>query len=45
MLRVQGLDAYEGSLVLDLKPYLRTGDLIADSHNPEWLDRLRQESR
>lgn len=44
-LRVQGLDAFEGSVVLDLKPYLSRGDQIADSHYPEWLDRLWQESR
>lgn len=45
ILRVQGLDAFEGSAVLDVKPYLRSGDLIADARGPEWLDRLWQESR
>jgi len=44
ILRVQGLDAYQGSAVLDVKPYLRSGDLIADARGPEWLDRLRKES-
>ena len=44
-LRVRGLDAFEGSAVLDLKPYLSRGDQIADSPYPEWLDRLWQESQ
>ena len=39
-LRVQGLDAYEGTVVLDRKPYLRRGDLIEDATVPEWLERL-----
>jgi tRNA-Thr(GGU) m(6)t(6)A37 methyltransferase TsaA len=39
-LRVQGLDAYEGTPVLDIKPYLRRGDLIAEATVPKWLERL-----
>jgi tRNA-Thr(GGU) m(6)t(6)A37 methyltransferase TsaA len=41
-LRVQGLDAVQGTPVLDIKPYLRRGDLIAEATMPEWLDRLWQ---
>jgi tRNA-Thr(GGU) m(6)t(6)A37 methyltransferase TsaA len=39
-LRVQGLDAYEDTPILDLKPYLRRGDLIPEATTPEWLERL-----
>lgn len=39
-LRVEGLDAYEGTPIIDIKPYLRRGDLILDATAPEWLDRL-----
>lgn len=39
-LRVQGLDAFEGSPVLDLKPYLRRGDLIPEATMPTWLEQL-----
>jgi tRNA-Thr(GGU) m(6)t(6)A37 methyltransferase TsaA len=39
-LRVQGLDAYEGTCVIDIKPYLRRGDLIAEATMPHWLERL-----
>lgn len=39
-LRVQGLDAYEGTPVLDIKPYLRRGDLISEATAPEWLNNL-----
>jgi tRNA-Thr(GGU) m(6)t(6)A37 methyltransferase TsaA len=39
-LRVQGLDAYEGTPVLDLKPYLRRGDLIPEATMPHWLEDL-----
>jgi tRNA-Thr(GGU) m(6)t(6)A37 methyltransferase TsaA len=42
-LRVLGLDAFEGSPVLDLKPYLRRGDQISDVSQPEWLERLWSE--
>jgi len=39
-LRVQGLDAYEGTPILDIKPYLRRGDLIPEATIPGWLERL-----
>ncbi len=39
-LYVQGLDAYEGTPVLDIKPYLRRGDLIPEATTPDWLERL-----
>jgi tRNA-Thr(GGU) m(6)t(6)A37 methyltransferase TsaA len=37
---VRGLDAFEGSLVLDIKPYLRRGDMIPEAAMPDWLERL-----
>jgi tRNA-Thr(GGU) m(6)t(6)A37 methyltransferase TsaA len=39
-LRVQGLDAYEGTPVIDIKPYLRRGDQIPEATMPEWLEQL-----
>jgi tRNA-Thr(GGU) m(6)t(6)A37 methyltransferase TsaA len=39
-LYVQGLDAYEGTAVLDIKPYLRRGDLIPEAKAPTWLEAL-----
>jgi tRNA-Thr(GGU) m(6)t(6)A37 methyltransferase TsaA len=39
-LRVRGLDAYAGTSILDIKPYLRRGDLIAEATAPGWLERL-----
>jgi tRNA-Thr(GGU) m(6)t(6)A37 methyltransferase TsaA len=39
-LRVQGLDAFEDTPVLDLKPYLRRGDLVPEATSPEWIERL-----
>jgi len=41
-LRVLGLDACTGSPILDLKPYLRRGDLIPAATSPAWLDHLWQ---
>mgnify|MGYP001818743286 FL=1 len=41
-LLVEGLDAFDGSLVLDIKPYLRRGDLIPEAGAPDWLERLWQ---
>jgi tRNA-Thr(GGU) m(6)t(6)A37 methyltransferase TsaA len=39
-LLVQGLDASPGTPVLDIKPYLRRGDLIPGATMPDWLERL-----
>jgi tRNA-Thr(GGU) m(6)t(6)A37 methyltransferase TsaA len=39
---VEGLDAFEGTHVLDIKPYLRRGDLIPEAVAPDWLERLWQ---
>ena len=40
VLRVLGLDAYNDTPVLDVKPYLVRGDLIEDAIMPDWLLRL-----
>ncbi len=37
---VQGLDAINGTPVLDLKPYYPVYDRVADAQVPEWVDRL-----
>ena len=37
VLKVLGLDAYAGTPVLDVKPYLRRGDLIEEATMPETL--------
>ena len=39
-LTVQGLDAFEGTPILDLKPYIRRGDLIPEATMPDWLEEL-----
>lgn len=39
VLRVRGLDALDGSPVLDLKPYLARGDAIANTRVAEWVER------
>ena len=41
-LLVEGLDAYEDTPVLDIKPYLRRGDLIPEATMPNWLETLWQ---
>ena len=35
-IRVQGLDALDGTPVLDIKPYLPAYDAVADAQVPEW---------
>ncbi len=40
VLKVLGLDAYDGTPVLDIKPYLRQGDLVEEATTPDWLLRL-----
>jgi tRNA-Thr(GGU) m(6)t(6)A37 methyltransferase TsaA len=39
-LRVRGLDAFDGTPVLDLKPYLPRGDSLPHARVPDWLTRL-----
>jgi tRNA-Thr(GGU) m(6)t(6)A37 methyltransferase TsaA len=36
VLRVTGLDALDGTPVLDIKPYLRSGELIPEATEPPW---------
>lgn len=36
ILFVRGLDAFEGSLIIDIKPYLPRADSISDARVPEW---------
>jgi tRNA (adenine37-N6)-methyltransferase len=42
-LRVSGLDAYNGSPVLDIKGYEPGYDLSGEGRVPEWLQRMRSE--
>jgi tRNA (Thr-GGU) A37 N-methylase len=37
---VRGLDAVNGTPVLDLKPYVPTFDRIESARTPEWVGRL-----
>ncbi len=39
---VRGLDAVDGTPVLDLKPYVPAFDRRDDARVPEWMDRLMQ---
>jgi len=36
ILKVKGLDALDGTPILDIKPYLRSGDFIPDTRGPSW---------
>ncbi len=39
VLTVEGLDALDGSPVIDIKPYLPGYDSVADARAPEWMTR------
>ncbi len=41
ILRVVGLDAYDGTPVLDIKPFLPPYDSPADFKVPEWIRRFK----
>jgi tRNA-Thr(GGU) m(6)t(6)A37 methyltransferase TsaA len=41
MVEVEGLDARDGSPVLDLKPYLPGGDSIPEARTPGWVSRSK----
>jgi len=40
--KVQGLDAINGTPVLDIKPYFPIFDRVDNAHTPEWVGRLLQ---
>ena len=37
-LLVRGLDAFEGSPIIDIKPYIPRADSISDARVPEWTN-------
>jgi tRNA (Thr-GGU) A37 N-methylase len=41
VLMVTGLDALDGTPIVDIKPYL-TGDSIDKIRVPDWINKLRQ---
>jgi len=43
VLLVRGLDAYNGTPVLDIKPYLIRGDMKPEASVPKWLRKLWEE--
>ncbi len=43
-LRVLGLDAYDRTPVLDIKPFVPEPELAGEAHIPDWLQRLRDSS-
>jgi tRNA-Thr(GGU) m(6)t(6)A37 methyltransferase TsaA len=42
ILEVEGLDAREGSPVLDLKPYIPYGDALPEAKVPWWVNKIRK---
>lgn len=40
IVRVRGLDAIDGTPVVDIKPYFPAYDRVDDAQTPEWVDRL-----
>lgn len=45
VLTIRGLDALNGSPVLDIKPYLPRGDCIPEARIPAWLKKLWGEEK
>lgn len=45
VLRVKGLDALDGSPILDLKPWLPSAAPTEDIRTPDWVARLAEERR
>ncbi|MHB8069260.1 MAG: tRNA (N6-threonylcarbamoyladenosine(37)-N6)-methyltransferase TrmO [Desulfobaccales bacterium] len=42
-IEVEGLDAKDGSPIVDLKPYIAKGDSIPDATTPEWVKKPKPE--
>lgn len=45
LLILEGLDAREGTPVLDIKPYLPVSDALQDARSPELLPHLEEDQR
>ncbi len=45
ILRVEGLDAINGTPVIDIKPYIPRGDSVARAKVPPWINQLYQISQ
>ena len=43
-IRVAGLDAYNGTPVLDIKPYIPDRELADEARVPRWVEKLQQEA-
>jgi tRNA (adenine37-N6)-methyltransferase len=43
ILEVQGLDAIDGSPLLDIKPYVPDFDSVANPTIPDWVAQLMQD--
>lgn len=43
ILRVKGLDAIDGTPILDVKPYIAPYDAVPDATMPEWATRVSEE--
>ena len=43
IVRVLGLDAIDGTPIIDVKPYLPAYDSVPDATVPDWVNRPRQE--
>jgi tRNA-Thr(GGU) m(6)t(6)A37 methyltransferase TsaA len=41
IVEVADLDARDGTPIVDLKPYIPSGDAIPDAHTPDWLKRSK----
>ena len=38
VLTVKGLDAFQGSPIIDIKPYLPRADMVSDAQTPAWTE-------
>jgi len=45
VLVVEGLDAFDGTPVIDIKPYVPQGDSVADARVPPWISEYYQVNR
>jgi tRNA (adenine37-N6)-methyltransferase len=39
---VDRIDAFDGTPIVDLKPYIPSGDCVPDASVPEWVKRIRE---
>jgi tRNA (adenine37-N6)-methyltransferase len=43
VLKVKGLEAVDGSPLIDIKPFVQSYDFVENTHSPEWMQQIHRD--